>query len=107
MKALKNLYTISSLSICKYIFIIELTVLIGARNILQRPRLHKNQVHPELGTSTKAAKDGKKSMKRKVPVDKNFFAPKTAGKKGDYFSINLKFEFSSFNLNIFIFEVKK
>ena len=46
-------------------------------------------------------------MKRKVPVDKNFFAPKTAGKKGDYFSINLKFEFSSFNLNIFIFEVKK
>ena len=54
-----------------------MTILIGARNILCRPTLHRQQVHPKLDTqvacgSSKGAAGTrgatKKSMKRTVPI---------------------------------------
>ena len=63
---------------------LEFTILLGHRNILTRPIEHYNSAHKpkvDLSKSTKPSDTFKlaskaKSMKRKIPLTTNFFAPK-------------------------------
>ena len=63
---------------------LEFTILLGHRNILTRLIEHYNSVHKpkvDLSKSTKPSDTSKlafkaKSMKRKIPLPTNFFAPK-------------------------------